>query len=394
MTLSVSRRALPPAELVCLTESEPVGIEQVQKTLSHLWRGASEALQEGEEGLALACLWNLVAFHSNPKRPRGDSGGEADRIGHLLETVTTSIPARVIHLEEWRDESAPVSGKEIEVRVGTNCLVAPGGHKMVCCEEINIAGFGDKGHSHFPALVRALLVPDLPVALLWLDNVPRKGRVLGQLLRMTDRVLVDTQQTTESDSILAVQALCKTGPCHVVDLGWLRLNALRHLIADLFENPARAAQLGKFERLRIETSPAGRNTGLLLLGWLLARCGYDAPQAVDLGGRKDLQRWSVGGQHRGGTFPVEFTVREGDGGMDGIFALEIQAEGDTFLLKDVDPWHMTVRGPDGEKPRVHLREAEDADLVAKGLAGSAEDRIYFEALNMAAQLVETEQWNQ
>jgi len=392
MSLSVTRKDMAPSEWVGLRESEPVGIEQVQKTLSALWCSASETLREEEEALALARLWNLVAFHSNPGRERGDSGGTADRIQALLEKVTMSLPARVIHLEEWRDEATHEPGREIEARVGTHCLRSPGGHKIVCCQEINLAGYGEKGHSHFPALVRALLAPDLPMALIWLDDVPRRGRVLGQLLGMSDRVLVDSQHTTDSASIPAVLELCEAGTGHVVDLGWLRLTPLRHLVADLFEGPGRSGQLARIESIRIESSPKGRNTGMLLLGWLLARCGYDPVQAIDLGGRKDRSSWSVTGHGR--TFPVEFGIQEGDGRQDGIFVIEIRADDDTFLLKDVDPWHMTVQGPDGEIPRVPIRDAEDDELVVMGLGGRGEDPIYLEALNMTTRLVEMEQWNQ
>jgi Glucose-6-phosphate dehydrogenase subunit N-terminal domain/Glucose-6-phosphate dehydrogenase subunit C-terminal domain len=381
-------------ELVRLAESEPVALTAVQDTLSALWRLASEQVQEeGDAALARACLWNLVAFHSNPKRARGDSGGEAHRIEILLEQVTAAVPARVIHLEEWRHESAPVPGTEVEAWVASHCLHTDTGPHLLCCEQINLAGYGERGHSHFPALVRALLVPDIPVGLLWLDDVPRKGRMLGQLLGLSDRLIIDSQRTRDPASLLAVNELQHASPGKVADLGWLRLGPLMHLVADFFDPPGRAEQLAKLDRILIQTSPEGRPTGYLLLGWLLSRCGYRGAQSVDLGGRADAARWMIK-RADGQSFPLDFEVQEGYGGLDGIFCIQLEAGGDVFALHDEDPEHMSMQGPDRTLPRVALREADEPELVAGALGAGLHNGIYAEALAMAATLVESEQWNQ
>ena len=404
MSVSVTARDYPHARLELFEESDPVGIPAVQDALSALWRMASERAQDEQSAaLSRACLWNLVAFHSNPQRARGDSGGEARRITTLLEQVTVAVPARVIHLEEWRDEAAPQPGQEVEAWVSTHCLHSESGPQLVCCEQINAAGYGERGHSHFPALVRALLVPDLPTALLWLDDVPRKGRVLGQLLQMSERMVVDTQHITEPASLLAVHELQRNAPGKLADLGWLRLTALRHLVADFFEPPGRAEQLGALERIGVEVSPAGSNTGLLLLGWLLSRTGYGEVRAVDLGGQGagGLSRWQA---RRAGGKPAEVELRvhddasaapgeaAGDGGMDGVYCIRIEAGGDTFALHDVDPEHMRVDGPDKHLPHVALREAGEPELVVQALGAPLRDRVYAEALATATELAESQQW--
>ncbi|HKI99391.1 MAG TPA: glucose-6-phosphate dehydrogenase assembly protein OpcA [bacterium] len=394
MSLVVDSREIANHQLVRYSESEPVPLPGVQDMLSALWRLASEQVQEeGDAALARACLWNLVAFHSNPKLPRGNSAGEAMRIETLLQDVSASVPARVIHLEEWRNEAAPEPGKEVEAWVTTHCLHTGTGPHLLCCEQINLAGYGERGHSHFPALVRALLVPDIPVGLLWLDNVPRRGRLLGQLLQMADRMIIDSQRAQDTDSLLAVNDLQRASPGKVADLGWLRLNPLRHLIADFFDPPGRAEQLATLDRILMEISPEGRTTGYLLLGWLLSRCGYHDVQAVDLGDRKDAFRWHVK-RADGKLFPLDIQVSDGDGGLDGIFCIQLEAGGDTFALRDVDPEHMSVAGPDRSLPSVPLREATEPELVADALGAGLHNGVYAEALAMAAVLAETEQWTQ
>jgi len=393
MSVTVKELELPYAQVTQFGRDEPVELSSVQDALSALWRHASEQARE-QHGQALprACLWNLVAFHSNPKRPRGDSGGAASRIAQVLRQATASVPARVIHLQEWRDASAPAPGKEVEAWVSTYCVLAEGAPRFVCCEQVNLAGYGDKGHSHFPALVRALLVPDLPVALLWLDDVPRKGRMLGQLLEASDRMVIDNQHTTDPASLTAVHDLLRDSSALVADVSWLRLSAVRHLLADFFDPPERSEQLGHLERILIETSPEGRNPGMLLAGWLLSRCGYTTVRAVELGDGGQSRRWQAGNA-AGHTFPLDFQVRDGYGGADGIFCIQIVARGDIFALHDVDPEHMSVEGPDRKLPRVALRENTEPGLLVEALATPLPDPIYAEALATAAALVESDEWN-
>lgn len=425
MSLIVSRKSFPPSELMVYAESEPLSIDLVQKTLHGLWREASgqnreteassqsretepsgESRETGGNSLPLACLWNLIAFHANPSRIPRDSGGEANRIQSLLEEVTVSLPARVIHLEEWPDSQAPESGKEVEARVSTNCLHSPGGQPLVCCEEINLAGYGRKGHSHFPALVRAFLVPDLPVALVWLDDIPREGKLLGQLLGMCSRVVIDNQHTSDTASLLAANDMLKASPGKLVDLSWLRLSPLRHLLADFFDAPGQAGQLQRIESIHIETSPAGRNPGRLMMGWLISACGYGQPEAVDQDPSQDTLRWTVrrsepgqgpaseGGEGGNHSFPLDFSMRDGYGGLDGIFSITLRAGGETYSLRDTDPEHMAVKGPHLELPNVHLREMDDPGLMVAALGGGPPDQVYGKALAMAALLAETEQRNQ
>lgn len=386
MTLRVHRKDYPSGEMVILGESEAIGIAEVQNALSGLWRKASEQQQQSEsQAVSLACLWNLVAFHGNPHPRRGDSGGEAHRIQDLLQQVTLSLPARVIHLEQRRAAEAQEAGKEVEAWVNTCCVHTSGRARMVCCEEIHLAGYGKKGHSHFPALVRALLVPDLPTALLWLDDMQPEGRVLSELLELSDRIIIDNQQSTDPASLSAVKGLLDANPGKVVDLGWLRLTPLRHLLADFFDPPGRAEQLARMEHIVIDGSAEGRNTGLLLLGWLLSRCGYREVRALEPGEGGDAYRWQAADGKK--ALSVDFQVREGYGGMDGIFRIEIQAAGDTFSLTDVDPEHMAMKGPDHDRPSVALREADEPELVVRALGGKGTDPVYGEALAMGAELV-------
>ncbi len=392
MKVHTQQQTPPVGELLSFMGEAPVPLDQVEERLAELWRHASETCAPaGGEPLTRACLWNVVAYHAHPTGHPGHDLAQPSRLEALLAEVTTSVPARVIHLEQWPEDTAPGPHAEVQAWVASNCLRPESGRNLVCCEEVHLAGYGERGQSHFPALVRALRAPDLPVALLWLDEVPRRGRVLGQLLGLSERILIDAQHTSEPDTLLAVRDLVRNARVRVVDLGWMRLRPLRHLVAQFFDPPGRAGQLQALEGITLETDARGRNAGYLLLGWLLSRCGYTEVSAVDLGPGADTHRWSV---RRGDarSFPVDFQVREGYGGLDGIFCIALEAGGDTFALHDVDPEHMSLEGPDRKLPSVALRETDDPGLVAEALGGGRPDRVYADALAMASKLVATEQW--
>lgn len=413
MTLSVNHKAFPSSDLVLLDHGEAVHINQVESCLTQLWRSASEhSQQEGKGALALARLWNLVSYHTGPQAPppaSGDDTGDGtandtandtgdvtgdvpEPPGALLERVTMSIPARVIHLLHLQGDPPPGPGMEVEARVGNHCLISHAGSRMVCCEAIHLTGYGAAGQSHFPAVLRALLVPHLPVALLWLDEVPHRSRLLGELLGMSDRMLVDTQRTSDTSSLLAVHDLMRNAGGQIVDLGWLRLRPMRHLVADFFDPPGRAEQLEKLEGIAIETSPKGLNSGLMMAGWVLSRLGLGESQGlIPVQGEGNL-RWKMA--HGAGVFPLDFSIREGYGGLDEIFRFELRAGGDVFEIRDVDPEHVAVSGPDRQLPRIALRESEEAELVVAALGGAPADAVFAKALGVAAHLVETLQWSQ
>lgn len=392
MTISITRKSFPSGELVLLDHGEAVSIGQVETCLTQLWRSASEhSRQEADGALALARMWNLVSHHSGPEEPSPSSAetpdGKALAPAALLERVTMSMPARVIHLMALAAEAAPEPGKEVEARVGSHCLISRGNARMVCCEAIHLNGFGEAGQSHFPAALRALLVPHLPVALLWLDEVPHQGRLLGELLALSDRLLVDTQATSGTGSLLAVNDLMRNAGGQIVDLGWLRLRPMRHLVADFFDPPGRAEQLQRMEGITLETSPKGFNAGLMMAGWILSRLGLGEVQGMPPVPGEGNPRWNV--TQGAGVFPLDFSLREGYGGQDEIFRFEIRAGGDVFEIRDVDPVHVSVSGPDRQLPSIALREADQAELVVAALGGPAADAVFTQALGVASQLVET-----
>lgn len=372
-----------------LGSQQPVELGAVESAFTGLWRAAGEQCTGGgKASVVRACLLNLVVHLPGP----GAAPEQKDRIERLLAEVTQSIPSRVIRLQLCEARDAPPD-QDVQAWVATHCAPHPDGGGTIFAEEVTLAAYGEKGTSHFPPLVRALRVPDLPTVLLWLHGLPPKGRLLGQLLQASDRLLVDSHFMTEAGALITLQDL-QRGARSLTDLGWMRLTPVRYLIAKLFDPPGHGEKLFALEGVEVETTPDGLNEGFLLLGWLLSRSGHREFKAVDLGGDARRFRWHVRRGNR--SFPVDLSTRPGFTGRDydGILRLSILGGGERYALEQVDEEHVSLESPYHTQQRVALHGWEDAELIVSALQATGTDRVYSEALAVAAGLMDTEAWNQ
>lgn len=366
---------------------EPVPLGRVEEEIARLWQEAGEEQRGEGQPLTRACLWNLVVVH-----PSEESGASVERTHRLLNSVVQAVPSRVIRLQTGGGIGAAPPGTEVSAYVSALCHFSPEGGKQVCAEEVRLVAPGDAGPRHFPGLVRALLVPDLPVALLWLDGLPQRGRLLRQLLSLSDRVLVDTQLTGRPRALRDMHTLVAETHADFVDLGWLRLNPVRYLVAGMFDPRGESRRLEALERIRVETTPGSRSEGFLMLGWLLSRLGAELVRVQDVPEDGPECRWKC---HRDGwRFLAEFDVREGPGGLDGLLLTEIEAGDARYALQQVDALHVALDSPHRTEQRLALHGWDDPELLVAALGAHGRDRLYPGALRMAALLIEAQAWNE
>lgn len=385
------------AQEKCMTlaAGQAVDPAAVEDYLTGLWRQAGGmAGKQGGGNVTRACLWNLVVYNPRSRKRFKDASGHGYGLRHLLDEVILSLPARILRLEFAEDRKALPPGKGAVAWVAAKCLDHPGGKRQIYGEEVNLQVFGKSGDSHFPSLVRALLQPSLPIALLGLDDLPHEGWMLRQLLQLCNRVLVDSQSPEYACDLEKIHEFLAATPAYIVDVGWMRLAPLRYLLAGFFDPPGMAAKLKHIERITVEATPGGRNTGLLLLGWLLSRSGHAKITAARVtntrvtGARsprgKDDRHWRAGNGSR--RFPVELLVSKGEGGVDGLIRVEIAAGGERFISRQVDAEHVALHAPHRKDEKVALNGWSDGELVIAGLGAQGIDPIYVEALHVAAAL--------
>ena len=375
---------------ITLAAKQAVGPSAVEDNLAGLWRQACEQAQlENGGNVIRACLWNLLVYNPRPRKKFKDALGHGYGLRALLDEVIQSTPARIIRLEFAEGKGVLPQGREAAAWVAAKCM-DQAGKRHIYGEEVNLQVREKGGDSHFPSLVRALLQPSLPIALLGLDDPPYKGWILEQLLQLCDRVLVDTQSPEYSGDLTKIHGYLQTTDAYIVDVGWMRMAPLRYLFAGFFDPPGRPEHLKKIESIVVEATPAGRNSGMLLLGWLLSRTGHHRFESRSARAGRNHQRWQVGSGEK--IFPAELVIlgAGGDGGVDGILRVSVQAGGAGYCIRDVDSDYVALESPHRNEPRVALNGWRDSELVIAGLGAHGIDRVYVDALECAAELIRVE----
>lgn len=213
-----------------------VDVTGIERELAALWREAAK----GATGVMRACSWNLVVY--------AEDDASLSRAKELAELVVEAIPARTLVIHH----QATAEGAELDAYVSARCKLLPGGGKMLCTEEITLES-RRKGVEYLPSLTRALLVPDIPTAVLCV-GVPGESVLLEELVRVADRVVFDSHgHEFESVRHLGVRA---------IDLAWLRLARWQSVVADAYV-PGAAIELGVPEKWASE--------GRWMAAWLRSR---------------------------------------------------------------------------------------------------------------------------
>ena len=192
---------------------------------------------------------------------------------NALEGLAERHPSRTILLfpEPDADDS------RIDARVEVERWEVPGTDRGLVTEVVELTLRGMR--SAAPAsVVEPLLISDLPVFLRWRGEPPWGAPELGQLVDVTDRLIVDS---TEWDDLPgAYGRLAELFPlCAASDIAWARTSRWREHLAKLW--PA----IAEVETVRVRGTAA---QAWLLCGWLRSRLGreeialeHDAAQRLE-----------------------------------------------------------------------------------------------------------------
>ena len=351
------------ADIERFTRGGRVGVDvgAIERDLASLWRRASAA----NTAVTRACSWNLVV-HTTTDAERARAQG-------LVESLVSAVPSRTLILNHRQGGNRPANPEpEIEAFVTANCRMMPGGGKLVCAEEITIEARG-RGDEHLPSLVRALLVPDIPTALLW-ANLPPPSAVVQELLAGVDRVVLDS---TRAPSLAPIAGLGPKLTARVADLNWLRGAGLRLVIAAAFDSPTDVPMLQRLSRLDIEASPRALCSARLLLGWLGARLSWGAPLT---GADHTGHRWVLPRQD--GAVAVEVSLTDG---KEDFSSLTFEtADGQRLQLRLVESV-ARIESKSGVRA-IPLALHRDEELVVAALGSRGNDPLYQGALMRALEL--------
>jgi len=362
------------------TRGEPIDVEidHIERAFADIWKAASAG---GDGAVSRAALWNIIV----PTRAQ-----DHERARKMVDELAPLLPARVLVLvEEPEAAHGADADKDDGVRatIESNVVSQPGGARVVYSEEITLRG-PVGAETHFGALVRALQIPGVPTAALWMDAAMPAALLTRELLPVTDRLIIDTGSCVRPPHLFDLQRLAAhADPLPVADLGWLRLGSLRLLFAGLFDPPVGGAPLHRATRLALRHRPGGDLSALLLVAWLGQMLGWRplrSAQTSDGGLRFDFARGP------GGTAAdIEAFLIPNEGACDasGVLAIELGAEGrGKYVVCRTSIDQASVQVPIAPAKAVKLDASSDAELCVAALGPRGRDPLFARCLAYAGGL--------
>jgi hypothetical protein len=255
--------------------------------------------------------------------------------------------------------------------ISANCHLLSEG-KQVCSEEIAIVAGGDRV-ARVPPLVSALLIPDMPVAVWWLGDLPHENAEYVQaLLEPADRLIVDSSAFDSPADLALVARVAQKTITAPADLNWIRLEEWRIATASLFDPAEMRTKLAHIRRIRILTDVMQHNyfgeriEGLLFSSWILAQAGCLIDRVdIEIEERQALRR---------GLLRVEVTMEDSSVAF-------IERDIDRGVLVTRYDGHITV--PDG-LTRAQKRTTDQ--LIVRELKDPSSDRLLLKVLPVSVEL--------
>lgn len=330
-------------------EDVAVDVTAIEKQLAELWRQEKD---EKNRAVTKAALWNVVA-HT----------WDAQQHAHATEVLaraSASVPQRTIVVQADPEGSANIASW-----ISANCHLIAGG-RQVCSEEVSIVAGGEHV-DHVPPLVSALLLPDMPVAVWWIGDLPRDAHAYAEtLLEPADRLIYDSAHFEGQADLELVTRIAEETTTAPADLNWARIEEWRAATASLFDPLPMRERMHAIRDVRVYSGGNGsfgaNSEALLYVGWLIAQTGRE----------------------------VKFEL-ESEGNDEGIVAVEIRFEDRAVaVLKGDRERRVVVANSDGSEKaldcvtRSLARNTED--LIVRLLKRPEADRVYLKSLRVARRL--------
>ena len=357
-------------------------VSALERELARLRRSSGAHATEHGVPVARASVLNLVVFATREIHAR--------RAAATIDELATRHPSRAIVIVADREPSGP---PELEMHCR---LPHPDGAQQVSYEQILIRARGAEDHPLVSAVI-PLLLPDLPVFLWWTETPPLDLPFFDDLLRLADRLIVDSGDFARPDRTLPrLHAVARSGENRygVTDFNWTRITPWRELVMQFFDVPTWRPFLDAITGIRVgfAVDADGReihpSQALLFIGWLASRLSWTAVESLapsEAGGLLFAMRRPDGQE-----IPVRVRPRfirgldEGD-----LSGLRIQSEDGgrhaEFVVKrsDTNPHAttlVTVGGRGMSERIVPLGRPGVSELLGEELTIARSDSIYEDAL--------------
>ena len=284
------------------------------------------------------------------------SNAIADEATEAIATLPRNRPSRALVCV------SNASTERIDAETSVYCAVPPDGTgpSLVCSELVRIAA-PESGEA-LASVITSLLLPDLPVYVVWLGE-PCFDSVLARRLRsVASRLVVDSRRWPDALR-LALPLLQPTGtPTDVVvtDLAWTETGGFREAIARVFDHPSHGRLLRRLERITISHEEGADTQARLIAGWL-ASCTGTRPKIV----------------------LTDVDVGDGPGAVERV---QLVCAGEYFSIERDRSGGASTESPCLPGQRFRLDEPTLADLIASELEILIQDTAFERAALAASAL--------
>ncbi len=368
-------------------ELRTVKVENLESELSALWHAAAKD-SKPEHPVTRASVLTLLVYV--------ESEAEGLETLNLVADIMHQNPCRAIVMVADRD-AKPDS---LVTSISARCRLAAGGGKQVCCEQIVVRAHGGSVDG-LDSVVVPLTIPGLPVYLWWRAKRFDPPDFLRDVLRRTDRLVVDSSLFPDPDTglrDLARQIAHFSGPHAIAftDLNWSRLTPWRETIAQAFSSPAEIPLLSRVTDIRIEWLADAEQEGgraakaLLMASWLAGRLGWKPASSLKHPhGVRELF-FEAGPR----TARIELHRRSGQKAKEVPFAVQIEVGDESpssFAFRETkDSTGIVMRldaaGRAAKERKIQTARFDEVSLFHEEIRHSSRDEIYEEALGVAARL--------
>ncbi|MGZ7080651.1 MAG: glucose-6-phosphate dehydrogenase assembly protein OpcA [Thermoanaerobaculia bacterium] len=346
---------------------EAIGVEphRIEGQLAEFWR----LDPSGEQGVLRAALWNVIAHTASPELQM--------KANETLARVATKLPQRSIVVRADRGGEPALSSF-----VSANChLIAPG--RQVCSENIAIVAGGSQ-ISRVPPLVSSLLIPDMPVAVWWIGDLPNEHEdYVCALLAPADRLIVDSIHFDRPADLALIGRVAAKTTTSPADINWVRLEEWRAATASIFDPPHMRARLSQIRAVRVMASVddpkyfGSQIEALFYSSWLTTQAG----QVVAEDGKVEGTRGAVEYTFRYDTVDV----------IRGILQVEIEFGDGSIARISCDPKRgillANVDGVTQAPESVTRSKAKGSDdLIVRQLKRPESDRVFLRVLPVSVRL--------
>ncbi len=234
-----------------------------------------------------------------------------ERALDTINTLAGQHPSRAIILAPEDPDGPPW----IDAQIFAQCRLSTKGEGETCSEEILLRAGGELAQ-HPASCVTPLLIHDLPVVVWWPDDPPIGSRPFRELVETSDRLLVDSGGFRDDGAkrLAALAAMVADAGRAVYDIGWMRLDLWRELLAGLFDHPLLMRELDSIRNVRIDVvRPAGTfrvTKAACFAGWLAAMLDWEVVRPLERRGEEE----SLVGAFRHGRHEIKLELRPVLGG--------------------------------------------------------------------------------